>query len=91
MVNFRKLADRATKARDLVEKQGGTDALKAKADRIRDVAKGQGTMGERAKAAAAVAREKPNPAAPTAGDTVSKPGSTDPVDTAVGETPPADR
>ena len=65
MVNFKKLADRASKARDLVEKQGGTNALKAKAGRIRNVAKGQGSVGERAKAAAAVAREKPNPAAPT--------------------------
>ena len=91
MVNFKKLADRASKARDLVEKQGGTDALKAKAGRIRNAAKGQGSVGERAKAAAAVAREKPNPAAPTAGDTVSKPGATDPVDTAAGEIPPAGR
>jgi len=72
MVNFRKLADRATKAREIVdkqvEKQGGSEALKAKADRIRDVAKREGTMGERAKAAAAIAREKPTPAAPAPAD-----------------------
>ena len=31
MVNFKKLADRAKKAKDVVDQQGGTDALKEKA------------------------------------------------------------
>ena len=64
MVNFKKLADRAKKARDVVEQQGGADALKDKAERMRDVATGKGSVGDKAKAAAEVAREKPNPAAP---------------------------
>lgn len=74
MVNFKKLADRATKARAIVEqqveKQGGTDALKAKAEKMKDAAKGPGSMSDKAKAAAAVAKEKPNPAAPTPADSV---------------------
>lgn len=61
MVNFKKLADRAKKAKALVDQQGGPEALKQKVDRLRDVAMSEGTVGERAKAAASVAREKPTP------------------------------
>ena len=68
MVNFKKLADRA---RDVVEQQGGTDALKEKAQRMKEAASGQGSASDKAKAAAQVAREKPNQAAPTAGDDVT--------------------
>lgn len=63
MVNFKKLADRAKKAKDAVGQQGGTDALKQKAQRMKTAASGSGSMSEKAKAAAQVAREKPNPAA----------------------------
>jgi hypothetical protein len=59
MVNFKKLADRAKKARGVVEQQGGTDALKEKAGKIGDIAKGKGSVGDKAKAAAQVAKEKP--------------------------------
>ena len=61
MVNFKKLSDRAKKAKDLVDQQGGTDALKEKADRMKAATKGQGSMADKAKAAAEVAREKPKP------------------------------
>jgi hypothetical protein len=61
MVNFKKLADRAKQAKDLVDQQGGTDALKDKATRVRSVAQGSGSVSEKAKAAADVAREKPKP------------------------------
>lgn len=69
MVNFNKLSQRAKKAKAMVDKQGGTEALKGKADGIRNVAKGPGTVGEKAKAAAEVAREKPSPASGSSSDT----------------------
>ena len=65
MVNFKKLADRA---RDVVEQQGGTDALKEKAQRMKEAASAPGSASDKAKAAAQIAREKPNQASPTAGD-----------------------
>ena len=61
MVNFRKLTARADKAKDLIDKQGGTDALKEKADRLKGIARGQGSVSDKAKAAAEVAKEKPKP------------------------------
>ena len=83
MVNFRKLADRAKVAKRVVDEQGGPEGLKAKAERLRGVAKGGGTMSERAKVAAQVAREKPNPASEVAGDDASGPIG--------GGSPPPDR
>jgi hypothetical protein len=64
MVNFRKLTAHADKAKDLIDKQGGTDALKEKAERIKGIARGQGSVSDKAKAAAEVAREKPKPEDP---------------------------
>ena len=49
MVNFKRLAD---KAKDVVEKRGGTDALKKDAQELRDIAKGKGSLKDKAKAAA---------------------------------------
>ena len=67
MANFRKLADRAKKARGVIEQQGGTDALKEKAGRIGEIAKSKGSMSEKAKAAAEVAKEKPQPGTESSG------------------------
>ncbi|MFN8111912.1 MAG: hypothetical protein U0R51_01800 [Solirubrobacterales bacterium] len=61
MVNFRKLSSRAQKAKDLIDQQGGTDALKDKAGRMKGIAGGKGSVSDKAKAAAQVAREKPKP------------------------------
>jgi len=58
MVNFKKLADRA---KDVVDKQGGTDALKEKADRMKEAASGKGSISDKAKAAAAAAKDNPTP------------------------------
>ena len=49
MVNFRNLTD---KAKELVEKRGGTDALKQDAQEVKDIAKGRGSLTDKAKAAA---------------------------------------
>jgi hypothetical protein len=61
MVNFRKLSARAQKAKDAIDQQGGSDALKDKAERMKGIAKGSGSVSEKAKAAAQVARDKPKP------------------------------
>jgi hypothetical protein len=48
MVNLRRLTDQAKK---IVEKRGGTDAAKEDAEELADIAKGKGTMKDKAKAA----------------------------------------
>ena len=48
-MDFNRLFRRAKK---VVEDRGGTDALKKDAQEVRDVAKGQGSLGDKAKAAA---------------------------------------
>ncbi len=72
MVNFKKLTARAQKVKAAVDQQGGTDALKDKAQKVKTAASGQGSMSDKAKAAAQAAREKPNPAGETAGDQVGE-------------------
>jgi hypothetical protein len=54
MVNLKRLTDRA---KDVVEKRGGTDALKADAEELRGIAKGKGSLKDKAKAAAAAMKE----------------------------------
>ena len=48
-MKFEKLALRAKK---LVDERGGIESLKADAAQLKDIAKGEGTMSEKAKAAA---------------------------------------
>jgi hypothetical protein len=48
MVNLRRIADQAKR---LVDKRGGTDALKEDAEEVRDIAKGKGSLTDKAKAA----------------------------------------
>jgi hypothetical protein len=49
MVNLRRLTSRA---KDVIEKRGGTDALKEDAKELRDIAKRPGSLKDKAKAAA---------------------------------------
>jgi len=49
MVDFKRLSD---KAKDLVEKRGGTEGLKQDAEELKNIAKGQGSLGDKAKRAA---------------------------------------
>jgi hypothetical protein len=58
MVNFRRLADRAKK---VVDKRGGTDALKEDADELKDVAKGEGSLKDKAKAAGEAIKDPGRP------------------------------
>ena len=48
MVNFKKLAD---KAKDVVDKRGGVDSLKEDAEELKGIAKGKGSLSDKAKAA----------------------------------------
>ena len=54
MVNFRRLSG---KAKDLVEKRGGSESLKQDAEQLREIAKGPGSLSEKAKLAAAAIKE----------------------------------
>ena len=54
MVNFRRIADRAKK---IVDKRGGTDSLKEDAEEVKDIAGGEGSMKDKAKAAGQAIKE----------------------------------
>jgi hypothetical protein len=73
-MDLKRLTDRA---RELVDKRGGTDALKEDADELKRIAQGEGSITDKAKDAAAALKEPggdetaeaAKPAAPTAGST----------------------
>jgi hypothetical protein len=73
------LGQLASKARELVQKRGGTDSLKQDADELRDIASGPGSTSDKAKAAAGALKE------PGAGET-ARPESREPG--APAESPP---
>jgi hypothetical protein len=54
MVNLRRLADRA---KNIVDKRGGTGSLKQDAEELKDIAKGEGSVKDKAKAAADAVKE----------------------------------
>ena len=51
MVNFRNVKKLADKAKDQVDKRGGTDSLKEDAAELKSIAKGKGSLKDKAKAA----------------------------------------
>jgi hypothetical protein len=53
-MDFKKLAD---KAKDAIDKRGGVDSLKADAEELKKVAKGDGSLTDKAKAAAQALKE----------------------------------
>lgn len=53
-MDFKKLAD---KAKDAIDKRGGVDSLKADAEELKGVAKGKGSLTDKAKAAAAAIKD----------------------------------
>jgi hypothetical protein len=65
MVNLRRLADQAKK---IVGKRGGTDALKEDAEELKDIAKGEGSLKDKGKAAGEAIKD---PGAP--GEQAEKP------------------
>jgi hypothetical protein len=67
MVNLRRLTDQAKK---IVNKRGGTGALKEDADELKDIAAGKGSLKDKAKAAGEAIKD---PGAP--GEQERKPAS----------------
>jgi hypothetical protein len=65
MVSMRNMKRLADKAKDQVEKRGGSDSLKGDADELKSIAKGKGSLKDKAKAAAKAVKE---PGAPKQGD-----------------------
>ena len=57
MVNFRNLNRVADKAKETVEKRGGTDALKEDAEELKEIAKGKGSLKDKTRAAADAVKE----------------------------------
>jgi hypothetical protein len=57
MVNFRNIRKLADKAKEQVEKRGGSDALKEDADELKGIAKGEGSLKDKAKAAGEALKE----------------------------------
>jgi hypothetical protein len=55
LMDFKRLIARGRK---VVDDRGGVDALKADAKELRDVAKGEGTLSDKAKAAAAALKDE---------------------------------
>lgn len=54
MVNFKKLTD---KAKEQVDKRGGTDSLKGDLDELKGIAKSKGSIKDKAKAAGEAIKE----------------------------------
>jgi len=61
VVNFKKLAD---KAKEQIEKRGGTEALKQDADELKSIAKGKGSLKDKAKAAGEAIKDPGAPGRP---------------------------
>jgi hypothetical protein len=57
MVNFRSLKRIAEKARQQVDKRGGTEALKEDAEQLKKIAKSEGSLRDKAKAAGEALKE----------------------------------
>ena len=57
MINVDRLKNIFGKAKDEVEKRGGTDALKEDAEELKDIAKGEGSVTDKAKKAADAIKE----------------------------------
>jgi hypothetical protein len=69
-MDFKKLAN---KAKETIDKRGGMDSLKADAEELKKVAKGKGSLSDKAKAAANAikdpgARGEEKPATATTGE-----------------------
>jgi hypothetical protein len=54
MVSLKRLTDQAKK---LVDRRGGTDSLKEDAEELKDIAKGEGSLQDKAKAAGEAMKE----------------------------------
>jgi hypothetical protein len=65
-MDLKRIAD---KAKDLVDKRGGTDSLKEDASELKDIASGKGSLADKAKAAVEAVKD---PGAEGAGDAAQR-------------------
>jgi peptidoglycan hydrolase CwlO-like protein len=90
-MDFKKLTNRA---KGLVDKRGGTDALKDDLSELKDIAKGKGSVGDKAKAAAAALKdpgakgEDTAAKAPAAEAPAAEPAAAEPAEPAATPAPP---
>jgi hypothetical protein len=77
MVDFKKLSDRA---KDLVEKRGGTDSLKEDAAELKEIATGKGSLSDKAKAAAAAIKDPGSKADGPEAETKPEPTPAEPTE-----------
>ena len=79
-MNYKLLAKLSAEARELHEKRGGIDRLKADAAQLSAIAKGQGTIGDKAKAAGlALAAKNPPAPAPSVPEPAPEPPAASPA------------
>jgi hypothetical protein len=71
------------KAKQLIDSRGGTDSLKADAAELKDIAKGPGTLADKAKRAGEALKE-PGGKAPDAPATPPRPATDSPAPPAAG-------
>jgi hypothetical protein len=69
-MDLKRLGDRA---KDLVDKRGGPEGLKQDADHLREIARGPGSLADKAKAAAAAIKEPGGSATSPAADAATEP------------------
>lgn len=69
------LKDLQRKAKQLIDRRGGSDSLKEDAQELKDIAKGPGSLADKAK---------------QAGDALKEPGAKGPEGRAAPQSPPAD-
>jgi hypothetical protein len=72
MVSFRNVKRIADKAKDQVEKRGGSDALKGDAAELKSIAKGEGSIKDKAKAAGKALKDPGAKDAETSGENVAE-------------------
>ena len=87
-MNFRNLQ---RKAKELVDRRGGTDSLKADADELKNIAKGPGSVADKAKRAGDALKEPgaKHPDPPASPDTPATDKPAPPMRSAEPPTPPA--
>jgi hypothetical protein len=71
-MDFKRLSQQAKR---LIDKRGGTKALKEDADELRDIARGEGSVSDKAKAAAEAVKD-PGAAGPEARPDEERPTTT---------------
>jgi hypothetical protein len=89
-MDFKRISGQAKK---LIDQRGGTEALKGDLEELKTIAKGKGTLADKAKAAGAALKEPGARAAADDGDTggpIPRPGAADeePITPAEVETDP---